>query len=214
MKSDRRSLFTFAFSTNASATISLVYKDSEDLWVNAFLGNAAGGIYAIARNLIGFLQIPVSPLPSTTYPELSRAVAQNDWKSVHSVLQRGSLLALVYSLPVTLILMIFGSRIILLLFGQAFLSAYLPLVILLAGFGFTNIFYWNRAALLAFNRPVYPTLVNFIGMVFKVIGILLLSGFGVVAFAALLSGYYIFTVGLAVVKVLQDIRLRLAAQPS
>ncbi|MGH2582007.1 MAG: lipopolysaccharide biosynthesis protein, partial [Anaerolineales bacterium] len=36
LKSDRRSLFTFAFSTNASATISLVSKDSEDLWVNAF----------------------------------------------------------------------------------------------------------------------------------------------------------------------------------
>lgn len=73
LKEDRRSLLVFAFSTNISATVSLVAKDSEDLWVNAFLGNVAGGIYAAARNLIGLLQIPISPLPSTTYPEIGRA---------------------------------------------------------------------------------------------------------------------------------------------
>jgi O-antigen/teichoic acid export membrane protein len=213
LKSDRRSLYTFAFSTNASATISLVAKDSEDLWVNAFLGNAVGGIYAIARTLIGFLQIPISPLPSTTYPELSRAVAQNDWKNVRGVLQRGSLLALIYSLPVTLFLIVFGRQVIL-LFGEKYLPAYLPLVILLIGFGFTNIFYWNRAALLALNRPVYPTIINFIGMILKVTGIFLFAGFGAVAFAALLAGYYIFTVGLAAIKVQRDVRARLASVPA
>jgi O-antigen/teichoic acid export membrane protein len=214
LKSDRMSLYTFAFSTNASATVSLVAKDSEDLWVNAFLGNQAGGIYALARSLIGFLQIPVSPLPSTTYPELSRAVAINDWNSVQKVLQRGSQLAFLYSLPVTLILVVFGSQIILLYGGsENYLPAYPPLVILLFGFGFTNVFYWNRAALLAFNRPVYPTIINFIGMVLKVAGIFLLSGFGAVAFAGLLAGYYTFTVGLAVIKVVQDVRSRLVPNP-
>lgn len=210
LRKDRRSLLTFALSTNLSATISLVAKDSEDLWVNAFLGNAVGGVYALARQLIGFLQIPVSPLPATTYPELSRAVAQDNWKAVRSVLKRGSLLAALYSLPVTLGLILFGHQAILLLSTEQFLPAYAPLVILLIGYGFANIFYWNRAALLSFNRPVYPTLVNLVGMVLKVIGIILLAPFGVVAFAALLSGYYIFTVGLAVLRVQQDLRAHLA----
>jgi O-antigen/teichoic acid export membrane protein len=209
LRADRRSLLTFAFSTNLSATVSLVAKDSEDLWVNAFLGNAVGGVYALARQLIGFLQIPVSPLSATTYPELSRAVAQDNWKAVRSVLQRGSLLAALYSLPVTLALILFGHQAILLLSTEQFLPAYAPLVILLIGYGFANIFYWNRAALLSFNRPVYPTLVNLIGMVLKVIGIVLLAPFGVIAFAALLSGYYIFTVGLAVLRVRQDLRAHL-----
>lgn len=210
LRTDRRSLLTFAFSTNLSATVSLVAKDSEDLWVSAFLGNTIGGYYNLARQLIGFLQIPVSPLPSTTYPELSRAVAQDNWKAVRSVLRRGSLLAALYSLPVTLALIVFGKPFIAIYATPEFLPAYAPLVILLVGYGFANVFYWNRAALLAFNRPVYPTLINLAGMILKVIGIFIFAPFGAVAFAALLSGYYLFTVGLAVLRVVKDLRVHLA----
>lgn len=207
LQSDRRSLLAFAFSTNLSATVSLVAKDSEDLWVNAFLGNLAGGLYSLARTLIGFLQIPVSPLPYTTYPELSRAVAQNNWAAVRKVLGRGSALAALYSLPVALLLVFFGRELILLYSGNPeSLPAYAPLIILVAGYSFANIFYWSRAALLAFNRPIYPTLVNLAGMVLKVIGVFLFSSGGAVAFAALLSGYYIFTVSLSVLRILSDLR--------
>jgi len=211
LEEDRRSLLTFAFSTNLSATVSLVAKDSEDLWVNAFLGNLAGGFYSIARTLNGLLQIPVSPLPATTYPELSTAVAKNDWASVNGILKRGSLLAALYSLPVTALLILFGRQVIVLIYDINALPAYEPLVILLLGFSFVNIFYWNRAALLAFNRPVFPTVVNLVGMLLKVAGIFLLAqAYGVMAFAALLAGYYIFTVGLAVLRVQKDVRHHLA----
>lgn len=206
LKSDRRSLLAFAFSTNVSATVSLVAKDSESLWVNAFLGNVAGGFYSLALTLIGFLQIPVSPLPSTTYPELSRAVAQDNWAAVRKVLRRGSALAALYSIPVALVLILFGRDVILLYTSNAdFLPAYDPLVILLIGYTFANVFYWNRAALLAFNRPIYPTLVNFLGMLLKVGGIFLFAAYGAIAFAALLAGYYIFTVSLAVLRVRRDL---------
>lgn len=212
LQAERRSLLTFAFSTNLSATISLVAKDSEDLWVSGFLGNAATGVYSLARALIGFLQIPVSPLPSTTYPELSRAVAQKDWQSVKGILQRGSQLATIYSLPVAAGLILFGRPLIQLYSdipdGQL---AYGPLLILLIGYTFSNIFYWNRAALLAFNRPVFPTLVNFVGMLLKIAGILIFGRYlGVAGFAALLAGYYIFTVGIATLRVRRDVRAHLA----
>jgi O-antigen/teichoic acid export membrane protein len=209
LRNDRRSLLTFAFSTNLSATVSLIAKDSEDLWANAFLGNLAGGYYAIARTLISFLQIPVSPLPSTTYPELSRAVAKDDWKSVRHVLRRGSMLAALYSVPVAAFLFFFGPQVIALYTKQNSPEIYAPLVILMVGYLFVNIFYWSRAALLAFNRPVFPTIVNSIGMILKVIGIFIFAPFGAVAFAALLAGYYIFTISVAVVRILQDVRAHL-----
>jgi len=180
------------------------------------LGNVVGGFYGIARTLNGLLQIPVSPLPSTTYPELSRAVAQNDWKSVNTVLKRGSLLASLYSLPVTLILIVFGKAFIGLYVGAGYSAQdiqmiYMPLVVLLLGFSFVNIFYWNRAALLAFNRPVYPTIVNFIGMLIKVSVVLFFGArLGALGFAAALIGYYVFTVGLAVQRVRKDVRQHLA----
>lgn len=212
LAADRRSLLTFAFSTNLSATVSLVAKDSEDLWVNGFLGNTVGGFYNAARSLIGLLQIPISPLASTTYPELSRSVAQKDWLSVRHVLRRGSFMAGLYSLPVTGLLILFGRPVIALYLGEAFLPAYEPLVVLLIGYLFVNLFYWNRVALLAFNRPVFPTLVNVVGMFLKVAGVFVIGErFGAVGFAALLSGYYIFTIGAAVLRVRADLGHKLAA---
>jgi O-antigen/teichoic acid export membrane protein len=208
---DRRSLLTFAFSTNLSATISLVSKDSEDLWVNAFLGNVVGGYYNVARSLIGLLQIPISPLPSTTYPELSRSVARGNWGNVRYVIQRGSRMAILYSLPVTAFLLVFGNWAIKLYAGPEFLPAYPLLIILLIGYTFANVFYWNRVALLAMNRPVFPTMVNFIGMVVKVVLIFLLAQrYQAYTFAGLLSFYYIFTVGVTAGRVMLDLRQKIA----
>ena len=146
-------------------------------------------------------------MPATTYPELSRAVAQDNWAAVRKVLGRGSLLAALYSIPVAIVLILFGREVILLYTNDpGALPAYAPLVILVLGYTFANVFYWSRAALLAFNRPVYPTLVNFAGMLLKVAGIFLFASYGAVAFAALLSGYYVFTVSLSVLRVVADVR--------
>jgi O-antigen/teichoic acid export membrane protein len=73
-----------------------------------------------------------------------------------------------------------------------------------------NVFFWNRVALLALNRPVYPTIVNFVGMVIKVTAtIIFVPQYGFLVFAGLLSGYYIFTVSLAAIKVNKDVRQKL-----
>ncbi len=212
---ERRSLLGFAFSTNASATISLVAKDSESLWVSSFLGVTATGYYSLALTLTGWLQIPVAPLPDTTYPELSREIARGQWQRVRYILGRGTMLAAVYSLPVTLGLIIFGQPLIELVYTEKFLPSYPALVILLAGYLFVNLLYWNRIALLALNRPLFPTLVNFAGMVLKVAGIfLLVPRFGYLAFAALLAGYYVFTISLSAGRAIFDIRARQAAAVS
>jgi O-antigen/teichoic acid export membrane protein len=212
---ERRSLFTFAFSTNLSGTISLIAKDSEALWIAGFLGTTQAGFYELAQKLVGILQLPISPLPNTTYPELSREIARGDWANARYILRRGSTLAAYYSLPITLGLIIFGQWFIPLYAGPEFLPAYPLLVILLIGYSFVNVFYWNRVALLALNRPVFPTIVNFVGMLLKVGGIFLLAApYGALAFAGLLAGYYIFTVGIAAARVLLDLRQNLVAEPA
>jgi hypothetical protein len=82
-------------------------------------------------------------------------------------------------------------------------------VILLLGFTVVNILYWNRVALLALARPIFPTVVNFTGMILKVAAIfLLVPYYGYLTFAALLSGYYLFTVGIAGLRVFVDVRAR------
>jgi O-antigen/teichoic acid export membrane protein len=215
LKTERRSLLTFAFSTNLSSTISLISKDSEVLWVSAFLGTEQAGYYKTARALANLLQLPVSPLPKATFPELAREIARKKWMNVRYVLRQGSRLAAAYSIPVTLFLVIFGRWAISLTYGVEYLPAYEPLIILLIGFTFVNIFYWNRIALLSLARPVFPTIVNFTGMVLKISCIfLLVPRYGYLAFATLLAGYYIFTVGIAAARVYMDLRSRTQASLS
>jgi O-antigen/teichoic acid export membrane protein len=209
LRSERRSLLTFAFSTNLSSTISLIAKDSEVLWVSGFLGPEMAGYYKTALALTGLIQLPVSPLPRATFPELAREIARKQWDNVRYVLRQGSRLAAVYSVPVTLGLVVLGKWVISLTYGSAYIPAYEPLVILLIGFAFANIFYWNRVALLSLARPVYPTVVNFTGMLIKLAGIfILLPGGGYLAFAGLLSGYYLYTIGLAALRVYFDLKNR------
>jgi O-antigen/teichoic acid export membrane protein len=211
LKPQSKSLLTFAFSTNFSSTISLVAKDSEVLWVSAFLGTTQAGYYKLALALSNLLQLPVSPLPKATFPELSREIARSSWNNVGYVLRQGSRLAATYSIPMTIGLFIFGPWIISTFYGTEYLPAYPALSILLVGYTFVNIFYWNRVALLSLGRPIFPTIVNFIGMILKVAGIfLLVPQFGYLAFAGLLTGYYIFTVGIAAARVLLDLRMQLS----
>ena len=204
-----RSLLVFSFSTNISSTISLVAKDSEVLWVSAFLGTTEAGFYKLALSLANILQLPVSPLPKATYPELMRESARSNWKNVRYVLTHSSRLAALYSIPTALGIVIFGHWFIATFYQPVFLPAYPAVVILLLGYTAVNIFYWNRVALLALNHPVYPTIINLIGAIIKVSAILLwLPQGGYQAFAWLLSGYYLFTVGLSVARVFLDLRGR------
>ena len=215
LKTEIRSLLTFAFSTNLSGTVSLIAKDSEVLWVSAFLGTQLAGYYKTALALTGLIQLPVSPLPQTTFPELAREIAKKNWENVRTVLRQGSRLAAFYSIPVSLVLILFGRWGISVTYGPDFIASYEPLIILLIGYTFVNIFYWNRVALLSFAHPVFPTIVNFVGMVIKVSLIfLIVPRWGYLAFSALLSGYYIFTVGIAAGRVIIDLRSRFAVQPS
>ncbi len=207
LRSEIRSIFTFVFSTNLSGTISLVAKNSETLWVSAFIGTKEAGYYKTAMSLAGILQLPVAPLPKATYPALAREIARKNWMNVRVILKQGSLLASAYSIPVTIGLVLLGKWVINLTYGPAYLPTYDPLIILLIGYTFVNIFYWNRAALLALARPVFPTIVNFVGMVIKVTCIFLfVPRQGYLVFAILLAGYYIFTVGFAVARVFVDIK--------
>lgn len=207
LRPQARELAHFAVSTNISASLNLVNKDSELLWVSFFRTPLETGYYRLALTLANLIQMPVSPLPQATYPELSREVARQDWRSVGYILRQGSRMAGVYTLAASLVLVLGGRWIIDFFYGVDFLPAYPALIILLVGFFAASLFYWNRIALLALSRPDFPTKVNLALAILKVAGILLLvPKFGYLANAALLAGYYIFSVCINAWKTRQILR--------
>jgi O-antigen/teichoic acid export membrane protein len=206
LRPQARQLAKFAISTNLSGSLSLINKNSDILFISFFRTPVETGYFKQALGLVNLVQLPVSPLPQATYPELSREVARKNWKNVHYVLRQGSFLAGGFTLAAALLLAIFGRQIISLLYRPEYLPAYPALLIMLAGFLVANTFYWNRTILLALNHPDFPTKVNLMVAILKTAGILLLvPGFGYLAGAALLSASYLLGVSISVWKARQVI---------
>lgn len=202
-------LIRFAVSTNISATINLVNKDGELLWVSALTGPTGAGYYKLALSLSNLIQLPVSPLPQATYPELSREVAARNWANMRYVLRQGSVMAFAYSALAGIFLLIFGKPLIALFYTPDFLPSYPALLILMVGMLVANTFYWNRISLLSLGLADYPAKVNSIAAVLKVIGIFaIVPIYGYLGSAALLSGYYLFSVTLNVQKTFSELRSR------
>lgn len=205
-------LTRFAISTNLSASLSLINKDSELLWISFLRNPLETGYYKLALSLVNIVQMPVSPLPQTTYPELARQMARQDWKGVRALLRQGSILAGGYTLVAAIGLAGFGKPLIRLLYTEPYLPAYPALIILLFGFLVANTFYWHRPALLAIGRAEFPAQVNFALAILKIGGILfLVPKYGYLANAALLSASYLLGVGVSVIVF--GITLRHRARP-
>lgn len=209
LRGEGRELVRFALSTNVSATINLVNKDGELLWVSALRNPTEAGYYKLALSLINLVQLPVAPLPQATYPELSREVAARKWSNVRYVLRQGSLFALVYSGAASLFLLILGRPVIRTIYTPEFLPAYPAMLILMGGTLVANTFYWNRIALLSLGLAGYPARVNLAAAALKIAGILtVVPRYGYLGSAALLSGFYLFSVSLNVHKTRVEVNRR------
>jgi O-antigen/teichoic acid export membrane protein len=223
----RRELVRFGLSTNFSGTVNLVVRDSETLWISYFLDTTYAGYYKAALALIQMVVMPIAPFVNTTYPELNKAIVLRKWDRLRKLLGRVSIIAGVWTGAVALGLGLFGQQVIftpwsffghpLLIMGKAFsplkatfLPAYPAMLVLLIGFGFANILFWNRSLCLALGLPDYPLKVYLWGMVVKVaLAFLLIRQAGVAGYiveAWLLSGFFLVTVGLTVWRGLSEVR--------
>jgi O-antigen/teichoic acid export membrane protein len=189
----------FAISTNLSATIKLLVSESEPLWVGFFLDKQAVGLFKIALTVVNPLMMPISPMIDTTFPEIARSVVLKKWQQLKQLLRRTSVIALSWTGFVTLLLVFLGKWIIRVAYGGEFLPAYPTLMILLAGFGFSNIFFWNRKLLLAFGKANIPLYVLAGAAAVKIaLAFVYVPQYGINAEAWLLSGNFFLSVGLLV----------------
>ena len=204
-------LFRFAVSSNLSATAILVFRESEPLWVGFFLNTEAVGMYKIAYTIISFLSVPADPLILTVYPELNRLIVQRAWPRLRDFLRKVTTVAFAYNLALALGLIFFG-RWILWMYGEQYVAAYPAVIALLVGLVFNYTLFWNRPLLLSFGLPTFPLWATVIAGLLKVgLSFLLVPRYGYVMEAALLSFYYILSVGLIVWRGRLELRKQAAA---
>ncbi len=203
-----RELIRFAFSSNLSATAILIFRESELLWIGFFLNREAAGLYKNAYTIVSFLSVPADPLILAVYPELNRLIVQEAWPRLRKFLRNVTSLSLGYNALLAVGLIALG-RWILALYGDQYVAAYPAMMVLLAGLAFNYTLFWNRPLLLSFGLPTFPLWAILVAGVLKVgLSFLLVPRYGYVMEAALLSFYYVLSVGLIVWRGMRELRAR------
>lgn len=202
----KKELAKFAISTNLSQTVNMLIRDNEVLWVGFFLSPVEAGYYKFGLAIMNVIVLPISPFIQTTFPEINRAVTLRIWDRLRALLRRTSLIAAGWSGVAGLGMLVAGPYLLSIFKDGAYLPAFPVILVLFAGFSFANLFYWNRPLLLALGNPNFPLLVTFsIGLVKTVLMFLLVRRFGVIMQAVLMSGYFIVSIGIIVIKGLRQV---------
>lgn len=177
----------------------MIVSESEPLWVAYFLDQSAVGLYKLGLAIVNPLMMPITPFITTTFPEMTRSVVSRTWQQLRRLLRRMTIISASWTFFVALIMVFFGKWLIGLIYTPEFVPAYPATMILLAGFGFSNIFFWNRSLLLSFGKANIPLYVLFAAAVFKVgLSFWIVPHFGIEGEALLLSGNFVLSVGILV----------------
>lgn len=196
-----REIFGFALSTNLNGTVNLFARDNVTLYLSALRSPTEVGYLRLALGLINLVMLPIGPFIWPTYAEITRTVAERQWGITRRLLRRVSLIAAAWTVPVSLGLIALGPWLVPLLYGEQARPAYAALVILLIGYGFANIFHWNRPIWLALGKPSLPLIAGALaGLLEIVLTFLLVPRGGYLVQAALLSLYFLFSIGWLVWK--------------
>jgi len=206
--SESRSVIRFAVSSNISATIIKIFRESEPLWVGYFLTTGAVGYYKVAYALVSFLSVPADPLIAATYPEINRLVVQKAWPALRSFLRRITSVAFAINVAAALGFVFLGRFVLILYTGhEEFVAAYPTMLALFVGLAFNYTLFWNRPLLLAFGLPDFPIWATLAAGIVKVaLSFWLVPKFGILAAGALLSYYYIASVGIMALRGVKETR--------
>ena len=205
---ESRSLIRFAISSNISATIIKIFRESESLWIGLFLSTEAVGYYKAAYSLVGFLSVPADPLIAATYPEINRLIVQRAWTSLRSFLRKITALAFAINAAAALGFIFLGQFALVIFTGrQEFVAAYPAMIALFIGLAFNYTLFWNRPLLLSLgltDYPIWTTLI--VGLAKLALAFWLVPQYGILAAGALLSFYYIASVGIMAWRGVKEIQ--------
>ena len=200
-------MIRFAVSSNVSATIIKIFRESELLWVAFFLTPEAAGYYKLAYTLAGFLAIVSDPLIASTFPEINRLVVQSAWARLKDFLRKVTSLSFAYNFAIAIGFVLLGQWMIRIYSNETFLPAYPAMIALVIGLAFNYSLFWNRPLLLSLGLPEYPIKVTLIVGIIKIaLAFILVPRYGIVAAGALLSFYYVASVGVMAWRGTREIR--------
>jgi len=158
--------------------------------------------------LVSFLSVPADPLIAATYPEINRLIVQKAWPALRSFLQKITSIAFAINVAAALGFIFLGRFVLIIYTGhEEFVAAYPTMLALFVGLAFNYTLFWNRPLLLAFGLPDFPIWATLAAGIVKVaLSFWLVPKFGILAAGALLSYYYIASVGIMALRGVKETR--------
>ena len=196
-----KEMLHFGVGSNLSATVNMIVRDSEVLWISFFLSPVEAGYYKVAVAINRYILLPINPFIQTTYPEISDYIRNKAWKPLRAFLRKITVVSALWTAACAVGLVFFGRFVIRIYADVEFLPAYPAMLILLIGYGVANIFFWNRSLLLSFGDSLYAFVAMLAAGLIKIFGgFILVPQSGYLAEAALFSLFFLLSVSLNLIR--------------
>jgi len=167
------------------------------------------GYFKAAMTLIIPITLILDPLIAPTYAEISRTIARFEWDTTLRLLRRITTITFGVVAGMWGFWAALGWWLIPLIYKAQARPVYPALLILLLGYGFAGIFQWNRPLMQSLGKPGYTVLVSMlVGVIELALVFTLVPRYGYLMMAAILSGYFILSIGLIVLRGLWEVRRR------
>ena len=135
-----RDVLHFGFYAVLGNSIGFIYAHIDSLMIGYYLDEVEVGFYAVSAIFIQGITIIPSAIQRVTSPMIARSYAKKEYDSILKLLKSVALKVFLVSLLLSLFLVIFGRTLIISIFEDVFLPAYLPLIILLIGYTVYSMF--------------------------------------------------------------------------
>jgi PST family polysaccharide transporter len=150
-----REMARFAVLGNLRGTLGSIMNDG-DLLILGFLRNPIDvAYYKLAKSIVQIAGLTNMPFVNASYPEFATAVASQSWGQFRSLMRRGSKVAALWLIPVSIGLVALSGPAITLFYGPSWVPAVPIVAILLIGVVVDGVLFWGTAALLALGEPGY-----------------------------------------------------------
>jgi O-antigen/teichoic acid export membrane protein len=116
-----------------TAGLQLINGRTDILMLGLVRADADVGIYRVATQMAAFVVFGLRVVNSMQAPHIAHIYAQGDMKLLQKLITRSSQAIMAATLPVVLVVVVFGEFIIRVIFGAEYSGAYLPVVILCVG---------------------------------------------------------------------------------
>lgn len=129
-----RDVLRFGLYVVLGNSIGYLYTHIDSLMIGYYLNEEDVGFYAVAAIFVQGITLMPSAIQRVTSPTITKNHAKKEYSSIVKLLKNVTLKVLLISLLFSSFLVFFGKTLILTIFDNMFLPAYLPLIILLIGY--------------------------------------------------------------------------------